>query len=53
MIALLVVVVVLLGIWLCCTKRNWDWQRAVAQDREVANLMGIKVKMCMGAFGLQ
>ena len=53
-IALLVVVAVLLGIWLLLYKTKLGLAtRAVAQDREVANLMGIKVrKMCMGAFGL-
>jgi branched-chain amino acid transport system permease protein len=52
-IALLVVIAVLLGIWLLLYKTKLGLAtRAVAQDREVANLMGIKVrKMCMGAFG--
>jgi branched-chain amino acid transport system permease protein len=52
--ALLTVAVVLMGIWgLLYKTRLGLATRAVAQDREVANLMGIKVRMmCLMTFGL-
>lgn len=49
-----IVAVVLLGIWVLLYRTKLGVAtRAVAQDREIANLMGINVKMiCMIAFGI-
>ncbi len=53
-IALITVGVVLVGIWLLLYKTKLGLAtRAVAQDREVANLLGINVRvMCLMTFGL-
>jgi branched-chain amino acid transport system permease protein len=52
--ALVTVAAVLLGIWVLLYKTRLGLAtRAVAQDREVANLMGIEVRrMCLMTFGL-
>jgi branched-chain amino acid transport system permease protein len=54
LMALVTVAAVLLGIWVMLYKTKLGLAtRAVAQDREVANLMGIKVRvMCLMAFSL-